>query len=292
MKRDPRDIVFLGWLALCLLGAAAGGWWLRQLQRTAKIETARLEQAKAERDQLARQTPALSEANQLALAANVAAAGENLTRWRAALQGRSGEILAERPVPAKSTDAWFELTRFVEQTRAVAAREQVTLKAGERFGFATYAHRGPEPESLAAVHRQYVLARQLLALLCEARPRELLAFQRERPPAAAAAPSARAEEAAADYFVPDERLALRTKNLLDGELFRLEFTGPTAALRGLLSRLAASPLAFVVRSVEAEPLAEPASPAAPAPLAGQNLSRFVVVVEFVESSAARAAARP
>jgi hypothetical protein len=297
MKCDPRDFVFPGWLALCLLGAATGGWWLRHLQRTAKSEMVRLVQAKTERDQLAQRSPALSEANQLAIAADVAAAEDNLARARAALPGRGDEILAQRPVPATSTDAWFELSEFVEQMRALAAHRQVRLKAGERFGFATYASTGPELESLAAVHRQCLLARQLLAMLCEAGATELLAFQRERPRAPTPASAARVEESAADFFAPEERLVLRAKDLIDGELFRLEFTGRTDVLRSLLNSLAVSPLPFVVRSVEVEPWAEKTAPAPhPAgvsvPLVAQNFSKFTVVVEFVELFAPQVATQP
>jgi hypothetical protein len=74
---------------------------------------------------------------------------------------------------------------------------------------------------------------------------------------------------------------------VESEVFRLEFSGQTPALRAFLGSLATLPLPVVVRRVEVEPLADEAAtaavaPDAPVPLVPQNLSKFAVVVECVE----------
>jgi hypothetical protein len=73
-------------------------------------------------------------------------------------------------------------------------------------------------------------------------------------------------------------------------MYRLEFTGRTPALRALLNGVAAASLPLVVRRVAVEPLAAnrpgPGTDAvvagAPVPLIAQDLSRFAVVVEYVD----------
>jgi hypothetical protein len=129
----------------------------------------------------------------------------------------------------------------------------------------------------------------------------------------ASAPPARDLDVAAlsaDYFAPDPRLAASAPGTVEATAFRLVFTGQTAALRALLNKLAAFELPVIVRAVEVEPAAEEESaaaaaeeparesaaasvvltasappkpkPATVAPLVPKALSRFTVVVEFID----------
>lgn len=291
LRRNPlfAFVLLLSAGALAWEGWALHGTW----ERTQRAERT-LRQRQAERDWLAHRKPALSAENSEAIAADVAAAERRLGELRQALRGRGRWLPA---APKRSLDAYFALASFTEKARALAVRQQVELRADERFGFATHASVGPGPEQLAAVHRQRVLIEHLVESLLEARPRSLLAVQRERPriatplaganAAASAASESRAREVATDFFEPDAQVRLRMPGLVDTEAFRLEFTGQTQSLRAFLNGLASAKLPLIVRAIEVEPLAPETATAsaaagAPVPLVTQNFSKFAVVVEFVE----------
>jgi len=300
LKRNPLLFVAL------LLGAAALAVEVHTLlhwQEQARRAAAGLQQRKQERDWLAGQSPALSEQNGAAIAAELATAERELAELRRQLAGRPGWLPAP---PSRPIDAYFALASFVEQMRAFAVRQQVALRPEERFGFATYANEGPEPDLIAAVHQQRVVIQHLLELLFEAQPRALVAVQRERPltnaqrearrnpsaregtaASAAAAPLPRGGGQAGDFFTLDARLILPAESWLENTGFRVEFTGQTQTLRSFLNSLAAYQLPLIVRSVEVEPLPpaaggeEPPSPGAPVPLVANNFSKFAVTLECV-----------
>lgn len=296
LKRNP---VLGAVLVLAVLALAAEAWYLQRAREQAAQALAGLEQKQQERDWLARQSPALSEANEQAIAQDLVHAARTLAGLRSALQPREGRLPAPA-VPAKPIDAFFDLAAFVEKTRALAARAQVMIKPEERFGFATHSNEGPAEELVPAVFRQRWAAQHLVEALLEARPRVLVGVQRERPltvgqraqrnqpgqPGTAAANPAAG--ATADFFDFDGANSLRVPGRVESEAFRLEFTGQTQALRAFLNSLAALPRPVIVRRVEVEPLttesAAAAAPAAgaPVPLVTQNLSKFAVVVECVE----------
>lgn len=297
LKRNflPGGVLLVSGFAL-----AAGGWLGQTARRQAAQAVANLGQKQQERDSLARQTLALSTANEQAIAQDLVQTSRVLAGLRAALQNREGETPASPP-PAKPIDAYFDLAAFVEKTRALAARAQVVLKPDERFGFATHANAGPEAELVPAVFRQRLTVQFLVEALLEAHPRAVLGVQRERPltaaqraqrnqpgqtrvPAAASAAGGAPE----DFFDHGAQISLRLPGRIESEAFRLEFTGRTPALRAFLNSLASSPQPVVVRRVEVERLAAEAPSAvnlpagAPVPLVSQNLSKFAVVVECVE----------
>ena len=286
----------------CVAVLAGEAWLLQRKRQQAARAVIALEQKKQERDSLARQSPALSKGNEEAIARDLVQAQKVFAALRLALQGKDGKILAAKP-PAKSIDAYFDLAAFVEKTRAVATRAQVSVRPDERFGFAMHANEGPEAELVPAVFRQRLAAQYLVETLLESHPRALLAVQRERPltsvqraqrnqpsPIGAISGAALASTGIqpGDFFGFDPQLSLRVPGRVEGDAFRLEFTGQTPALRTFLNSLANFKLPVIVRSVEVEPLtaespsagAPPAG--APVPLVTQNLSKFSVVVELIE----------
>lgn len=297
LKRNPLlgGVLLVGGLAL-----AAEGWLGQAARRQAAQAVADLEQKIQQRDSLARQTPALSAANEQAIAQDLAQTSQVLAGLRAALPSREGKTPASPP-PAKPIDAFFDIAAFVEKNRTLATRAQVVFKPDERFGFATHANEGPEAELVPAVFRQRLAAQFLVETLLEAHPRALLGVQRERPLTAAqraqrnqpgqtgvpAAVSA-AGGAAEDFFDYAAQSSLRLPGRIESEAFRLEFTGQTPALRAFLNSLASSPQPVIVRRVEVERLTAetastaPAAAGAPVPLVSRNLSKFAVVVECVE----------
>lgn len=293
-KRNP--VIALA-LLVCVGAVTGQALFLRKLWQQQRRASVTLEQRQQERNWLARQSPAPSEENVSALEADVVAAELNLANLRAALQGK-GRWLAD--APQRPLDAYFGLATLVERMRALAVRQQIVLRPDECFAFATYANEGPAVDHLVAVHRQRTIVEHLVESLFEARPRALLAAQREYPLTEAqrvaqrATPDSEAVRAerfsgqAGDFFTADPRLRLRVAGLVESEAFRLEFTGQTKTLRTFLNTLSVYRLPLVVRSVEVEPLpaegggvTEPGFDAA-VPLVGQTFSKFTVVVEFVE----------
>lgn len=294
MDRLKRNRAVLAFSLLYAVAAGGGGLWLLRLRTQASQDLAALQRKVAERDQLARLNPAPNEPNEQAVSARLGAARRALETLGEALRGRDPVLLAAPPA-AKPVDAYFELTDFVEEARALAGRLQVVLRPEERFGFSTYAREGPEAAQLPAVHRQQLIVRYLVETLFEARPREVLSVRRERPlsaaqrearrnpPPAGAGSNGVADGpagVAADFFTPDERRSLRMAGLVETESFRLEFTGQTQVLRSFLNALAEFRLPLVVRSVEVEPVN--ATLPGPAPLVAAASSRFTIVVEFIE----------
>lgn len=270
-------------LALAAIGAEA--WLLARAGAQARRALTALEQKKQERDWLARQTPVPSEANEKAVAAELAAVRARIAGLRAALQPRTPEPLAA-VAPAKPMDEFFELANLVEKARAQAITTRVTLRPDERFGFATYANEGPAADLLGPVHRQQLAVQSLLEPLFESRPLALLGVRRQPP---AANPTVRS--GGEDFFSLDPGLSLRQAGVVETEAVRLEFTGQTSTLRSFLTGLTTLRHPVVVRSVEVEPL-PPAGGAravdASVPVVRQSLSKFAVTVEFVLLPAAPA----
>ena len=305
-KRNSFPVVLL-----CLTFAVIAGeaWLVQKVQGEEKRARSALELKKQERDWLAKQSPAPSEDNRLKIETDLAGAREVEAALRSALQGKEHDWLA-KPAPAKPIDAYFDLAAFVERMRTQAARAQVMIKPDEHFAFATHANEGPEAELLPAVFRQRLVLQRLLDELLAARPRALLTVQREHPltaaqrtvrqtapatPGGVAPPPStpRKGDIAADFFEPNSQLSLRQPGVVGTEAFRLAFTGQTPALRAFLNSLTTFKVPLIVRSVTVESLnteavtteaSEPNSPAgtAPVPLVAKNLSKFTVVVEYVE----------
>lgn len=280
---------------------AAQGWLIHATRERAQRAEVQLDTKRRERDWLARRAPALTEENARAIEADVVSAERRLAELRASFAGRSWLAAA----PTQPVEAHFAVAAFAKRMRALAAQQRVALRSEENFGFATCANAGPPPELLAAVHRQRAVMEHLLETLFEARPDALIAVARERPMRAAPHAAGRAggvassetgnasaaTEVAEDFFTPAECLRLAVAGLAEGELFRVEFTGRTPALRSFLNALTRSPLPVFVRAVEVAPeAAVPAEGTAPnvaAPLVAQTVSRFAVTVECVDLVPAR-----
>lgn len=301
-------------LLLAAAVLAAEGWWLPHAWQQARRGLAKLELKKQERDRLARQSPAPSKDCELAIGRALAGAEQELAALQAVFQGSGLEILAA-PGPAKAIDAYVDIAAFVERTRALAANAQVTTRPEERFGFSSYANQGPADDVAPAVFRQRLVLQYLVETLLEARPRALLAVQRERPLTAAQrlrrrqpVPGGRegARQAVTggqpeDFFDFDDKASLRVPGQMDTEAFRLEFLGQTATVRNFLNSLASFSLPVIVRNLEAEPLSGERHPAVAAlsPATDESVkvvapaeSRFTVVVEFVELTAGSGRSAP
>ncbi|MDI1337579.1 MAG: Amuc_1100 family pilus-like protein [Lacunisphaera sp.] len=276
--------------ALCLFGVmlATEGWLWAQARQQSIRELTRLEQSKQERDRLARQSPALSEENEQAIAGDLANTRQVFAALRAALQGREGD--ASGSTPDKPLELYFNIATFIEKTRALARRAEVRVKPDECFGFSAHVNEGPEADLVPAVFRQRVSAQYLVEALIEAHPRSLTTLQRERPRPLLQRTLPAPAGVAGDFFELDPALSLREAGRIDSDAFRVEFTGQTAALRNFLSALANFPLPLIVRDLEVAALpgeelsalgAAPPAASVPIPVVARNISKFAVVVEFI-----------
>ena len=290
-------------VALGVIGlvAAGAGWCIYERYESARAEENKLAQARAQLQAVADTAPAPSRETAQQIEADLTRAREALATMQSELRGRgpAAARLAALKAPPARTDAFFDLATFISRSRALAQKQGVAVApAAANFGFSLYANEGPETALIEPVFRQRLVTHYLVDALIGARPRAILAVQREKPltaeerkaraealalaaadPAAAAAAAAVAPEKAAtispDYFDLDPRLGARASDYVEISAFRLVFTGQTSALRALLNQLAGFELPVIVRAVEVEPatgedlLGPPeetaSTPAAPAP---------------------------
>ena len=294
-RKHPVSIACLGVLMLVILAEVALVGRARGQVRETRLRLAGLQ---SEFDALQRSRPAPTPANASLIEADLARVPPTLAALRAIFQSRqAGALLVALPPPATRTDAFFDLSLFVEQTRTRADAARVAVKPGGRFGFGVYANEGPSEAAIGPVFRQRLILESLLALLFAAAPRDLVQVQRQRITDFGAADP--------DCFTIDPRLSAFQAGLIETQAFRLAFTGQTAVLRRFLNALAESEMGFVICCVEIEPAGEYVGPllagtlsaadgwsvpsAASVPgkvaLIAENLSRFTVTVEFVQLAA-------
>ena len=288
MSRFRKNPLFFTVLLVLALLLAGEGWFWWTGARAARSALTKYEQKRRELRTLTEVRPALAPGVAGEIEADLARTGTVLAALRAELRGKgeAASLLRTARVPEHRSDAYFDIAGFVEVMRERAQAQGVALKADERFGFSAYANAGPEPELIAPVFHQRLLAQHLLTTLFDSRPQQLVALQRARPhPKAAPAERATAVGESADYFEIDPRVSARVPGFVETTAFRLVFLGRTAALRTWLNTLAAFDLPFVVRAVETEPASREAGASAVAEnaaLVPQALSRFSVTVEFID----------
>src|SRR3954462_12739703 len=124
------------WKAALLMAAFIGGletWGLQRFRQRAVKVTSLLMQKREEAERLARQSPALVDTNEQVIVEGLAADTMILADLRDKLQPRATRD-ATIARPATSTEAYFDLTAFVEKMRALAAQTGVALQTNERFG--------------------------------------------------------------------------------------------------------------------------------------------------------------
>lgn len=282
-------------LALTTLTEGALVFERRQAVRRAEHE---LQQNRRTFRALSANAPSPAMAAQIA--ANLAEASDVLTKLRTQLQaGTRAAPLLLAPPPASRAEAFFDLTAFAERMSEHARLSEVGTSAGERFGFAEYAHSGPEPELIPAVFRQRLVVEHLLEELWRAHPEQLVSVRRE-PPRTGRVAAEMAEAAwettggrGADFLEIDPQLSARIAGLVDAGAFRLEFIGDTAALRELLNAVTACEWPLLVRAVEAEPVvrsqgelpdAVRGATAVPVRVSRRPM-KFIVTLELIEGVA-------
>ncbi len=198
-----------------------------------------------------------------------------IDRWWGASQ--MGRIEHEADNAMRTEEAFFEVAGLVERMRARAALAGVNVKEEERFGFAGFAHAGPERERIGEVARQRELAEAVLLALFEAAPQEIVGCERG---SSGGGGRGRGE---ADTFVVDRRWSLEEANQIRATAYRVRFVGGTEVLRDVLNRLAEVKLPLAVTAVEIEPVTTGQTGSAEeARLVASTSSEFSVTVEWLE----------
>jgi hypothetical protein len=340
MARFKTFPVFYSLITALGLAAVGASWCIYERSQTAQRSANALNKKHSELNQLQSVVPTPSEQNKALIKADLVRSEDALTLMRAELKGQGqaadalqkaraayvqaaalkpserAAMLREAKVPYEPTDLFFNIATFVEKMRESTHTANIKTKADERFGFATYANAGPERDLIPSVFRQRQVAEYLMGAMIEAKPNELVAFQRELPAASSSPVAAKTSAALSrgsatntnpDLFEIDPRITARVPGFVDASAFRLTFIGETACLRSLLNKLATFELPLVVRGVEVDPLSnksdqapEKAAPANtlssifgitpseapeivnPKPLVEKVLSKFTVTVELID----------
>jgi hypothetical protein len=213
---------------------------------------------------------------------------------RVRFASRIHDLASAPSVPAERAEAYFDIAAFVERMRDCAQLHGVELKPGERFGFADYTHAGPAAAEIGLVFNDRLAMETLLVALFEARPKQLIAVQRERRAGGETRSNAldarNTATVRSDYFDWDAHASVRRPNSISARALRISFVSQTGSLRALLTKLIEGESPLVVRAVEVAPAtvfvgkrADRESKDA-TPLVPRSFSRFTVTVELVESA--------
>lgn len=265
-RKNPLFAVGLTICALLALGELAFTYERWAASREA---AKRLEQRKTDLESMTQLTPPPTREVATAIETDLAKAQAALASMQSELKGRgpAAEKIRSAKIPPARTDAYFDLTTFVERSRELAKKLDVEVRPeAARFGFAEYTNQGPEEAYIEPVFRQRQIAQYLVESLIEAKPRALFEVRREPTMTKAQREERAAAIAAAanggppveplvvpdgpDYFTIDPRVSARSPNYIETTAFRFVFTGQTAALRTFLNRLASFELPVLVREVE------------------------------------------
>lgn len=203
--------------------------------------------AVAEKARLARLDPVPSSGELQALEDRIAGVRSERERLLRELC-ESLETQSEAGAQVGSVDSYFQLATFAEEYRQLARAARIDVPEDARFGFATYASRGPGRSVGRRVLAQRDRVIELLECLFPARPTAIAAVRRTT----VNDPDVRERAESGDFFELDTRLSAKIPGLLDADAYRVEFTGRTDALRRFLATLASADRAAQVCAVAAK----------------------------------------
>jgi hypothetical protein len=302
-RKFPLVTCVLAGLGLCI-GIETGA--LVHYAKVSRLAVRELDRCEQEMNTLTAASPATTTQSAASIAADVARTAARLAavEGRLVMAGDAADRMKRAAVPTGRSEAFFDIATGVEALRHRAVQAGVVLKPDERFGFSSYANEAPLAGQITDVFRQRQLVQYLVEALIDAKPRELLSVQLERPadelrggavgkPVATRAHRAAGPGNESDYFAIDPRISVRAPGVIATRAFRLSFTGHTATLRMLLNRLATFELPLVVRAVEVtspEQSTLKRASTESAALVVPPWSRFSVTVEFLQLSKLRSTA--
>ena len=284
MNRVRRLRGFFLVLLTCGVVIVGVSVWLGRVVRADKVARQQLQMLRKEARELAAASPSLTIENEQTMEVELRALR---TAWQEARHRFQNEAVSKgsnSAIPSGRAEAFFDIARFVEQMRALTAEKRIKTATDERFGFAEYAHGGPNVDDLKWVYHERRAAETLLRTLAACGPVELVEVKREQLNHPGEA------KAGLDSFAWETKRALRKPDVLESVALRVSFVGQTVSLRALLNELALPESSAVVRGVEVEPASAESDKRSgvehaadePSPLVFSQLSRFTVTVEFVE----------
>jgi hypothetical protein len=278
-----KNPLFATSLTLCAILVLGEGWLIYDRFDASRAAAKKLVQKETELMAMRDLTPVPTRPVAAAIEADLARARRAVVVMQAELKGRgpAAERLSSAKIPPARTEAFFDLATFVEKTRELAKKADVEIRPeAARLGFALYANEGPKEDRIPAVFHQRQVVQYVIESLVEARPRAILAVQRERalnksekdafvaaqaataaagagatpepPPEAAPGTGSAPEPESPDIFVIDPRVTARAPGFIDTTPVRVVFTGQTGALRTFLNKLASFELPVLVREVEVD----------------------------------------
>ena len=281
-RRHPLFLATCVACGLIVIGEVIG---LIADMAAARTERRRLDRAVREWRAMAAVEPSPTPENGVLIAADLERSRRRLTELAEAWQGE--DWTTNESLPSQRAEAFFDLAAFAERMRGLARRMKVALRADESFGFGAFRQEAPTVDELSRVVQERRMLGRLLETLFAARPVELCAVQRERPPPATAhaahAMAARTAGVEKDLFTFERKRAEPTVET-SSRGFRLVFMGDTAVLRGWLNGMVEAGLPVLVRSIEVAAVETPrvAVAEASAPVVARAPSQFTVVVEVIE----------
>ncbi len=300
-KRNPLFFSILILLGVVLVLELV--FFMRQASEAEEIRNT-YESKVDEYDRLRGHDPSLTRENLELAQQDLARVEENLEAIRSALGAQADVSEMFEDMPADTTQAFFDITSFVDEYREKA--RQVVLENGEPmrfrddeyFGFSRYRNSGPPSGLIESVYKQRQIAGYLLDTLFEVRPNELVRFRRGDVASrqGISAPSGERD----DTFTIPGGMSARIPDFVETYEFQLTFIGYTSTLRDFLNRLATFEMPLLVRSVEVQPAGAERSGRrdrregagrderaeedgnGAVPIVEANRSRFVVTIEFIE----------
>lgn len=309
MRLFRQNPIFSSLVACLLVACILGLWYLAQLSGDLKALKSSYETKASQYDRYLAARPSPTRSNLEALQDNYRDLYQVYERTMSTLNLNTYDQAAFfGATPVSRADWSFELHKFKENARYAALSNSIELPQEVEFGFEEYADGGPGAEKGTEVHEQIMILSSLLETLFDSGIQSFVKVQRgvkpvgRRPAAAGRRPDNRLYNEG-DEFAVQPGQSLSVPGTIDSYVFRLVFRGQSVALRSFLNRISNSPLPFVVRGVEAGLASEGgekeglgtiagnpfsgdagrnAKQDASVPIISNNISLFVVTVEFLE----------
>ena len=302
MSFIKKNLLFFIAILICLAAFGAGLFLAFAESGKVKKSERNVDSTQAQLIRLSNQAPAPTEQN-------VSAAEQNLAELVAALAGIREDL--QRGATLDISEDGVSVIAGIQQYINSFQRKMKPQGEDENpistpddfaFGFARYLNAAPVPEDPAAVARldkQRQIMSYLLNQLIAAKPHSIDEVQRE----------ILEVEGDNNSFAIDAAISAAVPNAIDTMAFCLTFTGYTESLRQFLNSLAHFDLPIVVRDIKVSrptgsetvvaatsggndnflelfggggAQTEEAGEEWPKPVVDQNISKFTIILEFIE----------
>jgi hypothetical protein len=254
-KISRATIATFVWVVIMAGGA---NWWSQQQAERATKAERQLRVRSTQWRALAGSQPAPVTNVAAAIEAEVAKIERRANALLRQLNFSGSDPVRGGDVPEARADAFFSIARFMAEQRASAQRAGVEVPETETFSFSAHRNSGPPVEHIATVHRQTLIASQLLQALWQVGPVGFTGLQRENPAIkielSGGTTDANREGRPEDWFVWPAERSLARDEIVDTLALRIGFVGRTATLRAFLAAIARSKAPLVVREVTVQSL--------------------------------------